>query len=436
MGSENGPAKSKANWVYATLPAAIATGPIGTLVQLYLIELNGNRLGTIYAGLAVAAFYLVGIPATIFWGYAADRYRSRRTILMSTYAAMSGVLVALYLIPNTGGIILVYSIFSFISAAAATPLNLLIMESVPKGGWATAFSKLSMVSGIGNSAGLVLSTIWVTKLPVLLLAIPLGLFSLVSAVLSLVLISEPKFNLERETMALRRQSFFSRLLSLPLLFLELPKLTDFRRLFRGLRSGITSYVPLLYISIVMFYFASGLFNTSFVPAQSTFSVSSGAILSVLLAGIVVQTIAFRYTGRYMERRSLSSASIQGLVLRGSCYVATGLFALFLASPLFFYPAIILYPLSSGLAFAVYYAASNTMVFNSIQNRKPGSALGVYSAIVGIATFAGALVSPFSSVYVGFYLTFAAAGTLLLCSALVVQRLKRFENPTNVQASHG
>ena len=211
------------------------------------------------------------------------------------------------------------------------------------------------------------------------------------------------------------------------MFLEIPKASDFRRVFRGLRSGLTSYVPLLYLSIVCFYLSSGVFNTAYVPALSAFSLPKGEIFAVILSGIVVQTIAFQYVGRYIVGRSLAMVSTGGLVLRTISYLLSGFFALVLAQPLFVVPALVLYPLGSGIAFAVYYTASNTMIFNSIKS-KPGSALGVYSAIVGTATFVGSILSGFISIYVGFSATFTVGALLLILASLITLRLDRLEQP--------
>ena len=53
--------------------------------------------------------------------------------------------------------ILLLSLVSFISAASATPLNLLIMETEPKNHWATGFARLSLVSSIGATVGYAMS---------------------------------------------------------------------------------------------------------------------------------------------------------------------------------------------------------------------------------------------------------------------------------------
>ncbi len=418
----------RVSWVYSVFPVALATGPLGTLVQLYLIELNGPHLGTLYASLAVAIFNGVGIPASIFWGFTTDRLHKRRVIIAGSYAAMALVLTSFYFDRSTGGTILIYSVFSFVSAAAATPLNLLIMEKEHKSKWAGAFARLSMMSSVGNVCGLLLSTVWVEVLPLLLLSIPLSLLSLTSAAIAALTIGEPPFVLERETMVMRKPSFFNRLLASPVIFLTVPRLSDFRRVFRGLRSGLTNYVPLFYISTVLFYLSSGLFNTSFVPAMSSFGIPESGIFAVILAGMVVQTLAFQYLGKFTESRSLVVGSVQGLLLRGFSYSAIGIAALFFTGVLFLAPALLLYPLAAGVAYAAYYTSSNTMMFNTVQKKNPGAALGVYSAVVGFAATAGSLLSGPISVFSGFYVTFTISGVLLYIAVFVVSRLPRLDMP--------
>jgi len=84
----------------------------------------------------------------------------------------------------------------------------------------------------------------------------------------------------------------------------------------------------------------------------------------------------------------------------------------------------MYPIGAGIAFAVYYTSSNTMMFNTVQGKNPGAALGVYSAVVGLAATAGSLASGFISVYVGFYTTFVLAGVLLFSAVGIIARLPK------------
>jgi MFS family permease len=420
------PEPRRISWIYSVFPVSVATGPVGTMVQLYLIYLNGQALGTLYGSLAAAIFNGISIPAALFWGLATDRLHKRKALIALSYALMSIALVSFFFDRTTAGTISRYSIVSFVSVASATPLNLLIMETESKSNWAGAFAKLSMVSSVGNAAGLLLSTIWADLFPksLVLLFVPMGAFALASAALAMAIIVEPSFVLERETVARRKPSFFSRLRANPVFFLGIPSSSDFRRAFRGLRSSLTSYVPLFYISTILFYISSGLFNTSFVPAMHFFSMPDQEVFAIVLVGLVVQTIAFQVAGSFVGSRSLITTSVQGLVLRGWSYFAIGVAALILSGPLFAVPALLFYPLAGGIAYAVYYTSSNTMMFNTVQGKSAGAALGVYSAVVGVASMAGSLASGFISVYQGYYATFVIAGVLLFAAAGVVSRLPR------------
>ena len=175
--------RKRIDWVYSTLPVNIALGPIGTYVQLYLLHANGVQQGTVYVTVALSLFSAVSIPAAIVWGIVTDRLRRRRLIIVTGYAITAIYLFSFFFANSTTGVIFVYSLVSFISAASATPLNLLIMETETKSRWATGFARLSLMSSVGSILGYVLSAAWVQFLPNLIvwLMIPLGILSLLSA---------------------------------------------------------------------------------------------------------------------------------------------------------------------------------------------------------------------------------------------------------------
>lgn len=420
----------KDRWLYSTFPVSVATGPLGTMVLLYLIAQNGQALGTIYGGLASAVYNGISIPAALFWGVTIDRLHKRKGLIALSYALTAVALASFFFGGSAAGTIVRYGVISFVSFASATPLSLLIMETEQKSRWASAFAKLSMVSSVGNVAGLVVSTLWTDLLPsqLVLLFVPMGALSLTSSVMALLMIKEPQFVLERETVVARRPSFFSRLLANPVFFVVIPTLSDFKRAFRGIRSTLTRSVPLFYISTILFYTSSGLFNTSFVPAMHLFSLPDQDVFAVILVGMVVQTMAFRVAGRYVSSRSLVTSLVQGILLRGWMYLALGVAALLLTGPLFLIPAMVLYPVAGGVAFAVYYTSANTMIFTTVQSRSAGAALGVYSAVVGIASMVGSFASGFVSVYDGYYTTFILAALLLFAAVGVMGRFPTPSSP--------
>jgi MFS family permease len=403
-------------WFYSQLPSDVATGPVATLITLYILELHGT---VIDVGLAVTLFNAVSIPAAILWGYVTDRFQTRKTIIVLSSVAVAANLLLLPLARSVSGAALLYALFSLLSSAAATPANLLIMETQRKSRWASAFAKFSMIASVGTTLGLVLGAVWSTFFAISLLVLPLAASSIASAVLSMLMIKDPAMTFEEEFIVLQKRSLQQRLLAIPLVFLRLPNFVDFKSVFKGLRSALTRQLPLLYLSIFAFYVASGLFNTSFVPSLRAAGLSASEVFIVSVLGMVAQIAAFSFAGPFVERRDLRKSAVAGLVMRMGAYLGIGLLAGFAAGDSYLGGVLILYMIAGGLAFAIYYTSSNTMIFNTLGARNQGSRLGVYSALVGVATMVGSFTSGYVSFYSGFLATFVLAAVCLGVSAILV-----------------
>jgi MFS family permease len=420
--------RKPAAWVDAILPFYIAFGPVGTLIQLLILNLHGT---VIDVALAITLFNAVGVPAAVVWGFVTDRFHQRKLIIAGSYLATAAILVS-FLFATTGYVVsLLYAVFSFVTSAATTPLSLLIMETERKQRWATAFARFSMVTSIGQTAGLVLSVGWGFFFSLSYLVVPLAILSVVSAALAVLMIKEPSMVFERKAIAMNKPSFYHRILAVPLFFLRVPRLNDFKRVFRNIKFELTRQVPILYFSIFMFYLASGIFNTSIVPSLRANNVSSFLIFLVTTVAMVVQIISFRYAGPYTERKSPVKAAVGGLVMRSLGYGFLGVSLYVVTGVLFLAPVLILYPLAAGIAYSVYYTASNTMIFNTLRGGRQGSSLGVYSALVGAATLLGSLFSGFTSFFLGFSTTFIIAAAFLGLSAWLASLLEHTRSSVDI-----
>ncbi len=413
--------QNSASWLDAIIPFNIAFGPVGTLVQLLILHLDGT---VIDVALAITLFNAVGIPAALVWGIVTDRFHHRRTIVVASYLASAAILLSFLFVSTGYGVSLLYAAFSFAISASTTPLNLLVMETEQKRKWATAFARFSMITSTGQTVGLILSIFWGLLFPLTYLVVMLAILSIISAILSVLLIKEPKVIFEQQAIALNKPSFYHRILALPVFFLRVPHWNDFKRLFRNVKLELTRQVPILYFSIFVFYLATGIFNTSIVPSMDAKEVSSFLIFLVTTVGMVIQMVSFRYAGPYIEKKSPVKASISGLTLRSLGYGSIGVSFFIISGALFVLPTLLFYPLAAGFAYAVYYTASNTMVFNTLHHGREGASLGVYSALVGIGTMLGSLVSGFTSFFLGYSLTFFLAAVLLAISAWLSSLLER------------
>ena len=408
-------------WVSSVLPFNIALGPASTLVQLLILNLNGT---VVEVGLALTLFNAVSIPSALFWGLVTDRFQQRRGLIVASFL-VTPLLLTLFLFARTGyWISFLYALFSFATAASTTPLNLLVMETEKKSKWASAFAKFSMIASIGQTLGLFLGMIWTFFIPLVFLVIPLAVSSLISAGLAAFLIKEPQIVFERKVLVMHKQSFFHRLRNSPYLFLKIPHPTDFKVVFRNLRYVLIRHTALLYLAIFAFFLSAGIFNTSLVPSLDAIGVSNLFIFSVIMLGLVVQIISFRFAGPYTEKKSPVKSAIWGLLLRAVAYGLIGVFAYFLTGFSFLLIVLIFYPLASGIAYSIYYTASNTLIFYSLSPRRNGSILGVYSALAGAATMLGSFFSGFLSFYGGFYLTFSISALCLLVSAWLLSLINR------------
>jgi MFS family permease len=433
--SDKSPKKSKKiSWFYSALPFNVASGPLSTFIQLSLLQYYGQSVGTVYIGLIVTVFNGVTIPAAMIWGFATDRFHKRKPIIAMSFLLVAINLAALLFTRSVLGVGLLYSLFGLFSTASATPYNLLIMETQPKNSWASAFAKFSMIGTLGNVFGLLLSLVWVAFLPFEWLLIPLSSLCAVSAALAVWLIDEPSFVFERQMIVMQKPSFSHRLLAVPMIFLHIPRLNDFKGVFRGLRNELTSQVPLLYLSIVAFNIAGGIFNTSLVASMSVNNLSQSDIYGVYLVAMIIQVVAFRYAAPYISKRTLVKTAVGGLVIRAVCYASMGVSVYLVSGIWFIVPAIIFYPIAAGIAYAIYYTSSSTMVFNSLGSKGHGSSLGVYSALVGIAAMIGSLISGFTSVYLGYYVTFILAAFFLVSAAIITASLSRFEQTRVIAAT--
>ena len=412
--------RKPAAWVDAILPFNIAFGPVSTLIQLLILNLQGTVLDVSFA---IALFSAVGVPAALFWGFVTDRFQRRKTIIVASYLASAAILASFLFASTSYLVSLLYAVFSFVTSASTTPLNLLIMETERKQKWATAFAKFSMVTSIGQTVGLVFSVGWGLVFSLNYLVVPLSFLSVVSAALAVFMIKEPSVVFERQAIAMNKPSFFHRILAVPVFFLRVPRLNDFKRVFRDIKYELTRQVPILYFSIFMFYLAAGLFNTSLVPSLKANNVDNFLIFLVTTVAMLIQIISFRYAGPYIEKKSPVKASVGGLVLRSVCYGFLGVSLYIISGVWFLVPALIFYPIAGGIAYSVYYTASNTMVFNTLRGGRQGSSLGVYSALVGVATLVGSLVSGLTSFFLGFSVTFIIAAACLGVSAWLASLLQ-------------
>ncbi len=408
-------------WMYMVVPYQMAYGPISTVIALFILFLHGTVIDVAYAA---ALGYAISIPAAVFWGRAIDTYNKRRSFVIISFAGMALSLLALFIVRNLIGAILIYGFISFITVANAAPFSLLVMDGMPKEKWAEGFSKLQMLMSLGGMLGLVFAFVVSGFLPIdslILLLIP---FCAVAIGMSFLITEQRAQTVRRALlsapMALARRIFYH-----PLVLGRLPSPAMFRNFFAGLvpsRIG-KNYLGMFYLASALFSFSAVLFNTSYPVGLKEFGLQNFAVFGVILAGFMLQTLVFGMSGKMVESRERTGTAAESLTMRAGAYFLIAiLFVAFGRTTNAMLNAIV-YAIGAGLAYAVFYTVSNVMLFEAIGDTKRGTKIGIYSSMMGIGSILGALLSGYTSFYLGYWFTFALAGAIAALTAVMFHMLK-------------
>lgn len=403
-------------WMLIQFPYNIAMGPLGTLVALYILELGGNAVHVAYA---IALSILVSIPSLILWGKISDYVEKRKPLIFISYLGVGLMLLGMYMVRNIDDVILIYAVQSFITAASAAPISLLVMEKAEEKKWSHNFSLLQMLSGIGTIVGLVAAfviTAFIGGINGLLdLTMILALASLGAAFLTLKMLKEPESLVKRSSLVQNVDAFIVRLIMHPLIFLRVPRKSSFKKVFSAIygADGKSRYLFILYMIAVFFYFGTNVFNTEYPVGLKEIGLSESIVFAVILIGNIIQVLAFLYYDKLVDRKETKSVISLSLAGRSIGYILIGVTFLLAGGSMIFGTNLILYPIAAGLAYAIYYTASSILLFEAIGGSKKGSTLGVYSSLISVGSFMGALASGYLSTSFGYGPTFMLAGVMLI-----------------------
>jgi MFS family permease len=409
-------------WMYLNIPYQIAYGTLSSLVILYILDLHGSVIDASYAITFSNALWVL---ASIFWGRLIDTYNRRRVFIALSFIGLIGSLLAMYAFRSIIMIIVSYGVLSFMITANSMPMNLLIMETNSKERWAEGFSRLQMFMALGGMAGFMLVTFLSGFVGIGIIMLALVPFA-VAALLMTGLIKEPARLLERRSLLGSVHAFNSHLITSRFIFLR--KMTiDGTRAFiaklstsKLLRMPAKTNLNMLYAATLTFYVSATIFNTAYPAGLRFKGLDNFQVLLVLLMGYIIQTMAFYNSGRFAERRGNKlGVATTSLEVRGVGYAALGVIFLVLGGAANFVGGFILYPIAAGMAYALFYTAFNTILFEALGDEKRGRKLGVYSGMAGLGSLAGALMAGYLSFYIGYWFAFILAGILAVAAGYLI-----------------
>ena len=406
--------KRDEKWLWIFVPINAAIGGFSTLLPLYVISLGGT---VIDVGNIVSAYSLALIPSSILWGVAVDRRPKRKPFLIYGYLGITILLIAGLFSTEISMLSLVYVCYAVASTAAAPAVSLLLIESSPKREWSMVFAKYSALTLVGMVVGVIPGMFWTRFLPLRTYFLLCAVFAGLSVALGAKYLAEPEFALERKAVALTQEGLVTKLRTVSMIFITIPSLDDIKSFARMMRSIFTRHLPLLYMSFFFFFMAANLFFTSYIPFLKSREMDDSGVFTIFSTLYILQAAVYPITGRACRRFGEGRVALSAVVLRIGGFlamVATVLLIVHNYTLLILSVALIA---TIGTGFALYNTSSSVLLFRNLVAGKQGELLGVYSALTGIAAFAGSIMSGYLSYHFGYAATFLAAAFLLVgCAA--------------------
>ncbi len=391
------------------VPYAMVTGTVATLVQLYILELGGT---VIDVGLTTTLGTAVSIPSVLFWGAISDRVK-RRPLIVVSFAATAALVLLFLVTRSVLGVALVYALYSFVSSAPTTPINLLILGTSARARWASSYARYQLLATVGNTLGLLTSSILVVFVPLVFLVILLSTCSFVATALAAKLILEPAPPPGASPQGTQGTPPTGRGFSAAGLGGTL----------KILRADFTGHVGVLYSSLLVFYVGTGITLVVFVPFMRAHGISDSEIFGVSTVNLIVMGASFWYFGGRLKRESFVRNASLCMVIRAVTYAALAPAAYLLTGWAFYVAVLVLTSVATGLVASPLYTITTGMVYESLGAGGRGASLGIYSAITSVCIVVGEFSAGYVSFYSGYFVALIIAGAFFAAGGLIILKLR-------------
>ncbi|MDG6939315.1 MAG: MFS transporter [Nitrososphaerota archaeon] len=407
---------TSANWLLTLIPFNAAAAAIAAFVPLQIWALGHHNV--ILVGLAAVVGNLALVPAPLVWGKVCDRTGARKKIVVAGCVLLLAASAGMLLYDNVAGIMVFYALAAHAGGMLAPSVSLLLMESLPKDDWDSGYTSSTFYSYIGQIVGVALGVVWVVFLPLGTFATACSAFAAAAVALALILVRDPEVTIERRSVIMHPHGFLARLGQVPLVFIRIPRPSDFDMMWRAAKKSLTRELPVIFIASLLFSASANIFFTSYMPFVKSNGLSDASAIFLSVFITVANAVASMLLIKRLKGKVSNSAASRALSLRALAMLGASFFAVFLSGPDTFYGSLLVYGVL-GTAYVFINVNMNMLLFKALPPGRQGGVLGVFSTLNGAALLIGSLASGYVSYYLGYSITFFVGGVLVLLSAVTL-----------------
>lgn len=394
----------KQTWYYALLPGEMALGLFSILLPLYVVgELNGSL---VEVGMAAAVAGFSSIPASIFWGYLSDKMRRCKVIVVSSLLILSFLFILLSKVKSIGELLILSAMLGVFRSASPSVAGILIAESTSRSEWDSNVARYRFTLALGSLIGLVTGTLLVASYGYRGLLILGGIFIFTSLILSLFLVEDPPWMVERKFLRFERVVGVVNRVSFIIGWEDRLK-PQFIRKFTGSDSPI-----LFCLGVLMFSFAT---QMTFTPLPIFFlnvGVSSSSIFFVFLFNSLGSLFGYIFCEGWIENHGERRAVQVSSLFRAFLFPLISAF-IYLPYTASLTLAILILVLI-GVFWSMFTISTNVLCMEII----PEGRVGFYTGVIELGSATGMLVGGFISMLLGFNLLFMLSGILFTLSFII------------------
>ncbi len=433
--------KGDEKWYYTFLPYNISGGSTSPLIPLFVTQ---GLKGTIAeVGIVSALSSVASVPASIVWGNLSDTTGKRRIFVLIGFLGMALAMIMMGLSMTMNQYYMANLILGMLASAAAPVGTVLVLESFEKHEWAKRLGDFSKVGGIGWVIGLVLGTIWlqflapddgaITMRALFILA---GALSLVSLFLGLKWIPEPKERVDRESLDKHVLSvpvnIVERARYLPQRMVGILRISSKNLRMSNFPQNLRRYylvIFLIFTGFLTFYVGLPIFLNSYV------GLTSSEVFIIYLASSLTSALIYGPAGRWVSRiggKRIQMISISIRIVTIPTFFLVTLFPMPVISQMIVFGAL---HSIMGFCWANIAVAGNALVSNMSYKDFRTQALGMYSAIQGVAAILGCLIGGYVANYFGYLETFLLAIVFIITGLVLLAFNNAEKEPVESESPH-
>jgi MFS family permease len=370
----------------------VAFGLLSIFLPLYVVSIGGSLLDV---GLMASVATLLAIPASFFWGYICDKTRRYKRYILISFFASSALLCLFTFTRDTGLFIVLYVVMAVFHVAHEPPKNVLIAELYPREEWEKSFAFYEGFTEVGWLIGLVMG-VFVSFLgfnSTTTLFICSGL-NFLAFVLSLFLVSDPLLIFERGLVRIEKSiDFTCRGIAIT------SKVLDG---FPTSENLTEENLALFCSGLVFFAFAT---STLFTPLPIFLAQNLGLATSMVYTVYVLNSgagvIGYFMTGKRLELHEEKMLLQKVVILRSALAFLLAIFAISIQA-MFPFALVLAF---MGFAYALYHVYALSLTMELI----PAGMAGLFDALVGLGSAAGAYLGPYIAQRFSFTYAFIISG---------------------------